>query len=66
MYDTLCRDIVSSAVAGTNATIMAYGQVGAQQLPCLHWMSTCLDCACGRGDAGPTAPRVVLILSTCI
>ena len=30
VYDTLCRDIVSSAVAGTNATIMAYGQVRAR------------------------------------
>lgn len=27
VYDTLCAEVVSTAVAGTNATIMAYGQV---------------------------------------
>ncbi len=27
VYETLCADVVSSAVSGTNGTIMAYGQV---------------------------------------
>lgn len=31
VYDTLCRDIVGTAMAGTNATIMAYGQVRERQ-----------------------------------
>jgi hypothetical protein len=35
VYDTLCRDIVESAVGGTNATIMAYGQVGATPGACV-------------------------------
>ncbi len=43
VYETLCADVVSSAVAGTNGTIMAYGQVCLiSTLWVLHWYHTIL------------------------
>ena len=43
VYETLCSEVVPSAVAGTNSTIMAYGQARQySSLPLLYWQ--CKHC----------------------